>query len=63
MTSYVTFGLIFLIKKSCLHGIINKIMFILNITAYAKYETDDKILLLLYDVELFLFFVYNYFLK
>jgi hypothetical protein len=40
-------------------------MFILNITVYAnaKYDTDDKILLLLYDVELFLFFGYNYFIK
>jgi hypothetical protein len=28
-------------------------MFILNIT---KYDTDDKNLLLIYDVELFLFF-------
>jgi hypothetical protein len=31
-------------------------MFILNITVYTKYDTNDKILLLLYDVELFLFF-------
>ena len=30
-------------------------MFILNITVYAKYDTDDKNLLLIYDVELFLF--------
>jgi len=31
-------------------------MFILNITVYAKYDTDDTNLLLIYDVELFLFF-------
>jgi hypothetical protein len=54
---------LFLIKKSCLHGIINKIMFILNITVYAKYDTNDKNLLLIYDVELFLFSGYNYFIK
>jgi len=30
-------------------------MFILNMTGYAKYDTDDKNLLLIYDVELFLF--------
>jgi hypothetical protein len=38
-------------------------MFILNITVYAKYDIDDKNLLLIYDVELFLFFGYNYFIK
>ena len=31
-------------------------MFILNITVYAKYDIDDTNLLLIYDVELFLFF-------
>jgi len=30
-------------------------MFILNIIVYVKYDTDDKNLLLIYDVELFLF--------
>jgi hypothetical protein len=62
MLGYVTSALIFFNKKSCLHGIINKIMFILNITVYAKYDTNDKNLLLIY-VELFLFFGYNYFIK
>ena len=38
MLGYVTSALIFFNKKSCLHGIINKIMFILNITVYAKYD-------------------------
>jgi len=37
-------------------------MFILNINVYAKYDTDNKNLLLIY-VELFLFFGYNYFIK
>jgi hypothetical protein len=38
-------------------------MFILNITVYAKYDTDGNFFLLIYDVELFLFFRYNYFIK
>jgi len=63
ITSYITFALIVFNKKSCLHGIINKITFILNITVYAKYDTNDKNLVLIYDVELFLFFGYNYFIK
>jgi len=38
-------------------------MFILNINVCAKHDTDGKNLLLIYDVELFLFFGYNYFIK